>query len=551
MPRTVLILGGYGSFGARLCRRLQQFADLRVVIAGRAHEPAQSLANALNRPGGAVFEACVLDVADLPARIGALAPWLVVNTVGPFQGSDYRIARTAIGAGAHYIDIADGRDFIAGFATLDALAKQHGVVAIAGASSTPAISSAAADLLAGQFSAIDDIEVTILPGNRAPRGLAVIRALLSYVGRPVRVFIDGAWRERPGWGLQARAALPGIGARRAGLCETPDLDVLHARYRPRRSAIFRAGLELAALHRGLGCIALLVRLGAVRDPSRLAPALRWLANLLDRCGTDRGGMCVKLSGVDPAGSALTARWYLVAEAGDGPSVPIVPVVALIRRMLAGDLPAQGAAACVGLLPLAAIDAELRGLRITTRHGPDLPQSLSPHRRILRSAFDQVAPAIRHFHEHPGATHAGSARIDGGVNPLARLARLLFGLPKPGGDVPVTVTMTAAQDGHHWVRNFAGRVFASRFITEPDGALLVEHTGPMRFGFHLTVENGCIVMAFRRWWLWRLPLPAALGPRVTASEGVDEQGRYRFDVQVALPIIGDLVSYRGFLSPRDT
>jgi hypothetical protein len=550
MPRTILILGGYGSFGARLCRLLQPFAELRVLIAGRSQGPAQSLADQLNRPGGAAFEACALDIADLPARIAALAPWIVVHTAGPFQGADYRIAETAIRAGVHYLDIADGRDFVAGFATLDELARRHNVVAITGASSTPAISTAAADMLAAQFAAIDDIEVAILPGNRAPRGLAVVRAILSYLGRPVRVFADGSWREHSGWGLPARIVLPGIGARRAALCETPDLDVLHQRYRPRRAAIFRAGLELAVLQRGLEALAWCVRLGLVRRPARAAGKLRWLADRLFRCGSDRGGMSVTLSGADAKGARLTARWFLIAEGADGPSVPILPVVALIRRFLAGDAPAPGARACVGLLSLAAIAAELCNLRIATRHGCDLPQSTSPHRRILMSEFAAVAPAVERFHASYGSIFAGKAEIGGAANPLARIARWIAGLPRPGAAVPVEVTVTAAADGHYWARNFAGWLFRSRF-TVSDDAFLLEHTVPMRFAFHLFVRDGRIHMEFRRWWFWRIPLPAALGPRVAASEGEDEYGRYRFDVRVALPLIGELVSYRGWLLARDT
>ena len=549
MPHTILILGGYGAFGARLCRLLQPFAELRVLIAGRARQPAQSLADQLNCPDGATFEACALDIAELPQRIASLAPWIVVNTVGPFQGADYRIAETAIRAGAHYIDIADGREFVARFSALDTLAKQHNVVALTGASSTPAISTAAADALAPLFATIDDIAVAILPGNRAPRGLAVVQGVLSYVGRPVRVFTDGAWRERPGWGLPGRIAIPGIGMRRAALCDTPDLDVLVERYRPRRAAVFRAGFELAALHRGLAFLASLVRLGFVRNLARTARPLRWLADRMIRFGTDRGGMSVALSGADAAGSSSTARWFLIAEAGDGPSVPVIPVVALIRRFLAGDLPGPGATSCVGLLPLAAIEAELGRLRITTRHGRDLPASASPHRHILLSEFDAVAPAVQHFHHAFGTVFAGEAEITGATNRLARMARLIAGLPRPGRFVPVQVTVTAAPDGHRWVRDFAGRKFVSRFVAA-DG-LLQEHTGALRFAFHLFVRDGRIMMAFRRWWLWGVPLPAAFGPRVVASEGEDAQGRYRFDVRVALPLIGELVAYRGWLVPRDT
>jgi saccharopine dehydrogenase-like NADP-dependent oxidoreductase len=43
-----------------------------------------------------------------------------VDAAGPFQGAEPRVARAAIAAGLHYVDLADARDFVAGFRALDA-----------------------------------------------------------------------------------------------------------------------------------------------------------------------------------------------------------------------------------------------------------------------------------------------------------------------------------------------------------------------------------------------------------------------------------------------
>ena len=68
-----------------------------------------------------------------------------------------------------------------------------------------------------------------------------------------------------GLGMLMRKSMPGIGKRWLSLCETPDLDLLHARFAPRRSAVFRAGLELSILHLGLSAASFLVRLGLMRS----------------------------------------------------------------------------------------------------------------------------------------------------------------------------------------------------------------------------------------------------------------------------------------------
>src|SRR5205807_7935538 len=131
-----------------------------------------------------------------------------------------------------------------------------------------------------------------------PRGLAVIRSILSYAGRPGRVFGGGVWTTRPGWGMLTRRELPGIGHRWLSLCETPDLDLVPSRFAPRSSALFRAGLELSLLHLGLAAASLAVRMRLLKTLLPFARFFRALAALLERFGTDRGGMVVEASGLD-------------------------------------------------------------------------------------------------------------------------------------------------------------------------------------------------------------------------------------------------------------
>ena len=52
-----------------------------------------------------------------------------------------------------------------------------------------------------------------------------------------------------------------------------------------------------------------------------------------------------------------------------------------------------------------------------------------------------------------------------------------------------------------------------------------------------------------WSIWRLPLPLFLAPRSRAREW-QEDGRFCFEVPIALPLIGRIVHYRGWLAPAD-
>ncbi|MGA8398950.1 MAG: saccharopine dehydrogenase NADP-binding domain-containing protein [Stellaceae bacterium] len=364
MPRAVLVVGGTGAFGGRLVAGLYETTDFDVVIAGRDIDRATAAAAAL----GPRARALRLDAATVEAdELRASDAFVLVDAAGPFRGASTRLARAAINAGLHYIDLADGRDFVAGFGALDELARAAGVVALTGASSTPALSHAVLDRLTEGWRRIDTVEIAISPGNRnSPRGLSVIRAILSYAGKPIRVFDGGGWTERPGWGRPVRREMPGLGKRWLSLCETPDLDLVPERFAPRQAAVFRAGLELSAMHLGLYLGGLLVRARLVPSLVPFAKPLRWMAERMKGLGSDRGGMVVEVRGIDAAGVAARAVWSLVAEAGDGPAVPTLPALAAIRALADGSLSQPGARACAGVLNLDAIAREFAPYRISTQ-----------------------------------------------------------------------------------------------------------------------------------------------------------------------------------------
>ncbi len=76
-------------------------------------------------------------------------------------------------------------------------------------------------------------------------------------------------------------------------------------------------------------------------------------------------------------------------------------------------------------------------------------------------------------------------------------------------------------------------------------LLCEAVGPFVFASDLVVAPRCLILALRRWRLFGLPLPLWLAPRVRASERA-EGGRFRFDIAIDHPLVGPIVSYRGWL-----
>jgi hypothetical protein len=237
------------------------------------------------------------------------------------------------------------------------------VLAVSGASSVPALSAAAIDGMRPAFGRIERIEIGLSPGNRAPRGPAVIAAFLSYTGRPFTRWENGDWRTVYGWQDLRRRVIDGLGGRWLSACDVPDLVLFPERYPGVATVTFHAGLELGVLHLGLWLLAFLPRLGVVRSLSGLAAFAQFLGRATRRLGSDRGGMSVTLAGRDRAGDALTQRWSLVAGAGHGPFVPATPAVLLAAKLARGALAERGARPCLDLFSLEEFRAEVADLDI--------------------------------------------------------------------------------------------------------------------------------------------------------------------------------------------
>ena len=555
-PVRVLVVGGTGVFGSRLVTGILENTGFDIVLAARdAGRLARAIAGRMTSADGrfgARLTATTMDTASVtPESLRATGAFAVVDAAGPYQCADYRFARAAIAAGLHYVDLADARDFVAGFGVLDAAAKAAGVVALTGASSTPALSSAVLDRMTASWTRVDRVEIAISPGNRAPRGLSVIRSILSYAGRPVRVFDDGGWRTRPGWGMTVRREVPGIGRRWLSLSETPDLDIVPARFRTTEAAIFRAGLELAILHLGLWLVSLPVRLGVTPSLVRLARPTRAAAGMFENFGTDRGGMTVEATGVDCDGAPVMGAWVLVAEAGDGPFVPSLPALVALEALADGRLKEAGASACVGVLPLDDIEARFGARRIRSRM-TFAPTPVSLYRKVLGDRFEMLPEAIRAMHEPGfGLRASGTAVVDGPIGLLASIVSAIFGFPPAAGQVPVTVTINPERRGERWIRSFGDRRFSSFLSRSRRTGGVVERFGLLSFDLDLDVNaEGVRGMPVRGFRLGPLPLPRFLAPLSKASERVDRKGRFSFDVEVSLPFgLGRVVRYRGTLEPH--
>jgi hypothetical protein len=173
---------------------------------------------------------------------------------------------------------------------------------------------------------------------------------------------------------------------------------------------------------------------------------------------------------------------------------------------------------------------------------------------LDSQFQKLHPLLQRLHESGGQL-SGPAEVGFGPGMAGWLGRRLarrLGLPTQAGPCLMEVAISQDKGCLVWARRFSlpgepPRTMVSVFQPQgqwPTGHWL-EHSGAMQFKLGVDVREGG--------WYWRVlgarlhgvPLPVKLLPQSYAYKRI-EDGRYRFEVMYAAPLLGPLLWYRGLL-----
>ena len=558
MTPKVLVLGGYGTFGGRLARLLADEPRLTLLIAGRSHAKAAAFCAAL--PEGAGRRPLFFDRdGDVERQIAQVQPDLIVDASGPFQsyGDDpYKVVKAALSLGIPYLDLADGAAFVAGIAQFDAAARRRGIFVLSGVSSFPVLTAAVVRRLAEGMARVDTIAGGIAPSPYAGVGLNVIRAIAGYAGKPVQLVHKGS--RKTGYALtetmRYTIAPPGrlpLRSIRFSLVDVPELQVLPPLLPDLRSIWMGAGPVPEVLHRALNALAWLVRLGIVPSLSACAGLFHRVVNML-RWGEHRGGMFVSVKGTAPGGQPIERSWHLLAEGDDGPFIPSMAGELIVRYWLDGRRPPAGARSAVTDLDLDDYEALFARRAIWTgiREAVDESRGFGLYRRVLGDAWTLLPAPLKAVHDFTSRLSLeGSATVERGRGVLAYVIAALFRFPKAGRNVPVRVEFQRRGQAELWRRTFAGRSFAS---LQFEGAgrsdkLIVERFGPFAFGLALVFGEGKLRLVVRRWSFLGLPLPRRLAPGGESYEFA-EGGRFHFHIEIAHPLTGPIVRYRGWLAP---
>jgi hypothetical protein len=135
-----------------------------------------------------------------------------------------------------------------------------------------------------------------------------------------------------------------------------------------------------------------------------------------------------------------------------------------------------------------------------------------------------------------------------------MARLMH-LPEAGVDIPVRLSVNADAYGERWHRTFGAG--GTPFVTEQragESGLMIERIGWTEIRYRLEIAGGALFYRQMGTVLCmgalRLPLPRWLAPRIAARESAIDEKLTHISVEVTLPLVGRLISYKGFIEPKD-
>lgn len=350
MIKRVLIIGGYGNFGRYISSQLALEDNLQLIIAGRnpskGFELVETL-NAVNKP-----EVVKLDIYHgLQASLNTIQPDIVIHTSGPFQSQPYVVAEACIELGCHYLDLADAREFVSGMSILNEQAKQKNVLIVTGASSVPALTCAIIDEYKDEFERLTEVDSALTTAHVTSEGLAMVTAILSYVGKSFPVMKGGESTRSYGWQGFRLKRFWRLNTRALGDCNIPDFDILPDRYPGITTVRFQAGTEFKSHQLALWLLSFLVRFRLIDSLAPLAAFMMKLSKPFGLMSSGNSGYFLEMTGTDHDGKKQQKRFDLIARKQHGQHIPCMPSIILTKKLAADEIQQRGASACVGMVSL--------------------------------------------------------------------------------------------------------------------------------------------------------------------------------------------------------
>jgi hypothetical protein len=170
--------------------------------------------------------------------------------------------------------------------------------------------------------------------------------------------------------------------------------------------------------------------------------------------------------------------------------------------------------------------------------------MSPFALALGADFEALPQVVRRFHDGTARQWRGVATITHGQGVLARLGIRLGGFPKPGREIPFTISVSPEGATERWTRNFDGHILRSTLRYDPIHDQVQERFGPITCAMSLHRRGDTLQVRVAGMWVFGVPIPMRLVPRSDAVEGQTANNAFAFDIGASLPGGAPLIRYRG-------
>lgn len=174
----------------------------------------------------------------------------------------------------------------------------------------------------------------------------------------------------------------------------------------------------------------------------------------------------------------------------------------------------------------------------------MTQNDSLFQQVMGDEFHKLDPALQRFHSLQGQHELeGRVQTDAPQTWAARLLALTIGTPRTATEGAIHFELQASPQAETWTRIFPTQVMRSTMRAHNGD--LIEKLGAARLRFELLAVDGRFRMQLQRLFFLGIPCPGWLAPRLVAEE-TGAGDRLQFHIEAAVPLIGVVASYRGYL-----
>jgi hypothetical protein len=173
-----------------------------------------------------------------------------------------------------------------------------------------------------------------------------------------------------------------------------------------------------------------------------------------------------------------------------------------------------------------------------------------YKTVLGEDFETLPPQVQALHNSiQTRAWGGTAKVQRGTGVLAKALAAIIGFPETDPAKTVRVDFVPDGVGERWTRTFGAKTFSSyqRPNAKGDTPMMMERFGVINVALALQIKGDRMYLIPKSWSCLGIPLPRFLLPEGESFE-TERNGKFCFDVEIAAPLIGLIVSYKGQLTP---